>query len=219
MSENIDKGQFVWFVNFMKDPLKSDEPPKPGDAPPRPGKPALFKDRRAHRIELRQKIAVFKEEINELKAIETDDEEKQTAIQKRLSTLKIRLKECQMEKDAIENFNHTQFVKNVEKSREAESRFEEEDDRNTRFFRNLAKNTDSESDIASSRWDVGEDEETEAESPDASLSPEQETKPEDSSMGTEAEPSEASSEEEKTEEPEEPETPLPQIEIPPNTIV
>ena len=127
-----------------------------------------------------------------------------------------------MEKEAIENFNHTQFVKNVEKSREDESRYDEEDQGNTRFFRNLTKDADSEDDIADSRWDLGEDEKTEGEHLDALLSTEQD--PEVPPAEPMVESSEAPTEgekPEKLEEAEEAETeaPLPQIEIPPNTIV
>ena len=124
-----------------------------------------------------------------------------------------------MEKEAIENFNHTQFVKNVKKSREAESRYDEEDRGNTRFFRNLTKDPDSEDDIADSRWDLGEDEKTEGEPLDALLSTEQD--PEVPPAEPMVESSEAPTEGEKPEEDEEAETeaPLPQIEIPPNTIV
>ncbi len=207
----------------MKDPLQPDEPPKPpkpGDRPPKPGKPPLYKDKRTHRIELRQKIAAFKEEINELKAIETEDEGKQAEIQEKMSVLKIRLKECAMEKEAIENFNHTQFVKNVEKSREDESRYDEEDRGNTRFFGDLTKNADSEDANPDSRWDLGEEEKNEGEPSDAFLSTEQE--PEAPPAQDEVESNETPSEEENPEESEEEaetEAPLPQIEIPPNTIV
>ena len=207
----------------MKDPLQSDEPPKPpkpGDRPPKPGKPPLYKDKRTHRIELRQKIAAFKEEINELKAIETEDEGKQAEIQEKMSVLKIRLKECAMEKEAIENFNHTQFVKNVQKSREDESRYNEEDRGNTRFFGNLTKNANSEDGSVDTRWDLEQGEKTEGEAADVTLLPEQE--PSIPPAEPEAELSETPSEEEKPEESEEEaetEAPLPQIAIPPNTIV
>ena len=126
------------------DPFKQEEPPKFTGRPPKPGKPPLFKDRRAHRIELRNKISGFKEEINELKAFKTDDESKKAEIQQKMSVLKTRLKECEMEKESIEQFNHTQFVKNVEKSREDESRFDKESHGQTRFFENLTKGADSE---------------------------------------------------------------------------
>lgn len=207
----------------MKDPLQADEPPKPpkpGDRPPKPGKPPLYKDKRTHRIELRQKIAAFKEEINELKAIETEDEGKQAEIQEKMSVLKTRLKECAMEKEAIENFNHTQFVKNVQKSREDESRYDEEARGNTRFFGNLTKNANSEDGSVDSRWNLEKDEKTEGEAADVTLSPEQE--PEALPAQNEVESNETLSEREKPEETEEEaetEAPLPQIEIPPNTIV
>ncbi|MBT3569035.1 MAG: hypothetical protein HN494_09325, partial [Opitutae bacterium] len=109
----VDTGKITLFILTMEDPFKQDEPPKFTGRPPKPGKPPLFKDRRAHRIELRNKISGFKEEINELKAFKTDDESKKAEIQQRMSVLKTRLKECEMEKESIEQFNHTQFVKNV----------------------------------------------------------------------------------------------------------
>ena len=198
----------------MNDPFRQDEPPKPTGRPPKPGKPPLFKDRRAHRIELRNKISGFKEEINELKAFKTDDESKKAEIQQRMSVLKTRLKECEMEKESIEQFNHTQFVKNVEKSREDESRFDKESHGQTRFFENLTKDAESEDTTADSVWDSSGDES--AEPPDAVLEVEKEE--EVSSSEPEAESSESPAKEEKSEEVES-EAPLPQIEIPPNTIV
>ena len=198
----------------MNDPFKQDEPPKPTGRPPKPGKPPLFKDRRAHRIELRNKISGFKEEINELKAFKTDDESKKAEIQQRTSVLKTRLKECEMEKESIEQFNHTQFVKNVEKSREDESRFDKESHGQTRFFENLTKDAESEDTTVDSVWDSSGD--GNAEPPDAVLEVEKEE--EVSSIEPEAESSESPAKEEKSEEVES-EAPLPQIEIPPNTIV
>ena len=199
---------------MSEDPFKQDEPPKPTGRPPKSGKPPLFKDRRAHRIELRNKIAGFKDEINELKAIKTDDESKQAEVQQRMSVLKTRLKECEMEKESIEQFNHTQFVKNVKKSRDDESRFEDESHGNTRFFDNLTKDAESEGKTADSRWDsVGDDN---AEPTDAF--PGVEKTREFSSPKSEVESSESTVEEEKFEE-KEAEEPLPQIEITPNTIV
>tara|TARA_B110000438_G_scaffold68531_1_gene68820 strand:- start:3594 stop:4190 length:597 start_codon:yes stop_codon:yes gene_type:complete len=198
----------------MNDPFRQDEPPKPTGRPPKPGKPPLFKDRRAHRIELRNKISGFKEEINELKTFKTDDESKKAEIQQKMSVLKTRLKECEMEKESIEQFNHTQFVKNVEKSREDESRFDKESHGQTRFFENLTKDAESEDTTADSVWDSSGDES--AEPPDAVLEVEKEE--EVSSSEPEAESSESPAKEEKSEEVES-EAPLPQIEIPPNTIV
>ena len=189
------------------DPFKQEEPPKFSGRPPKPGKPPLFKDRRAHRIELRNKISRFKEEINELKTFKTDDESKKAEIQQKMSVLKTRLKECEMEKEAIEQFNHTQFVKNVEKSREDESRFDKESHGQTRFFENLAKDAESEDTTVDSGWDSSRD--GNAEPPDDV--PEVEKEEEVSS-------SESPAKEEKSEEVES-EAPLPQIEIPPNTIV
>ena len=189
------------------DPFKQDEPPKPTGRPPKPGKPPLFKDRRAHRIELRNKISGFKEEINELKAFKTDDESKKAEIQQRMSVLKTRLKECEMEKESIEQFNHTQFVKNVEKSREDESRFDKESHGQTRFFENLAKDAESEDTTVDSGWDSSRD--GNAEPPDDVPVVEKEE---------EVSSSESPAKEEKSEEVET-EAPLPQIEIPPNTIV
>jgi len=196
------------------DPFKQDEPPKPTGRPPKPGKPPLFKDRRAHMIELRNKISGFKEEINELKAFNTDDESKKAEIQQRMSVLKTRLKECEMEKESIEQFNHTQFVKNVKKSREDESRYDEESHGQTRFFENLTKDSESEDSSDDSRWDSSGDDN--AKPADAFLEVEKE---EEVSLGeTGVESSEPPAEEE-TSPKVETESPLPQIEIPPNTIV
>ena len=197
-----------------EDPLKQDEPPKFTGRPPKPGKPPLFKDRRAHRIELRNKISGFKDEINELKAFKTDDESKQAEIQQRMSVLKTRLKECEMEKESIEQFNHTQFVKNVKKSREDESRYDEESHGKTRFFENLTKGAESESTSEDSGWDSSGDDN--AKPADAFLEVEKE---EEVSLGeTGVESSEPPAEEE-TSPKVGTEAPLPQIEIPPNTIV
>jgi hypothetical protein len=196
------------------DPFKQDEPPKFTGRPPKPGKPPLFKDRRTHRIELRNKISGFKEEINELKAFKTDDESKKAEIQQRMSVLKTRLKECEMEKESIEQFNHTQFVKNVKKSREDESRFDKESHGQTRFFENLTKDAESEDTSEDSRWDSSGDDN--AKPADAFLEVEKE---EEVSLGeTGVESSEPPTEEE-TSPKVETEAPLPQIEIPPNTIV
>lgn len=199
---------------MSEDPLKQDEPPKPTGRPQKPGKPPLFKDRRAHRIELRNKISGFKDEINELKAIKTDDESKQAEIQQRMSVLKTRLKECEMEKESIEQFNHTQFVKNVKKSREDESRFEAESRGNTRFFKNLSKDAGFEDTTVDSRWDSSGNDK--AKPVDAFL--EAENEEEVSSGETVVESSEPPAKEAKSEEVE-PEASLPQVEIPPNTIV
>ncbi|MBT3567212.1 MAG: hypothetical protein HN494_00055 [Opitutae bacterium] len=196
------------------DPFKQEEPPKFTGRPPKPGKPPLFKDRRAHRIELRNKISGFKEEINELKTFKTDDESKKDEIQQKMSVLKTRLKECEMEKESIEQFNHTQFVKNVEKSREDESRFDKESHGQTRFFENLTKGAESEDTPIDAGWNPTGDDNQEA--TDA-LS--EEAKPEEvSSTESEVQSTESSTEEE-TSPKVETEVPLPQIEIPPNTIV
>ena len=196
------------------DPFKQDEPPKFTGRPPKPGKPPLFKDRRAHRIELRNKISGFKEEINELKAFKTDDESKKAEIQQRMSVLKTRLKECEMEKESIEQFNHTQFVKNVEKSREDESRFDKESHGKTRFFENLTKDAESEDTTVDSVRDSSGDDNKEV--TDALI---EEAKPEEvSSSEAEVQSTESSTEKE-TSPKVESEAPLPQIEIPPNTIV
>ena len=210
----VDTGKITLFILTMNDPFKQDAPPKPTGRPPKPGKPPLFKDRRAHRIELRNKISGFKEEINELKTFKTDDESKKAEIQQKMSVLKTRLKECEMEKESIEQFNHTQFVKNVEKSREDESRFDKESHGQTRFFENLTKDAESEDTTVDSVWDSSGD--GNAEPPDAVLEVEKEE--EVSSSEPEAESSESPAKEEKSEEVES-EAPLPQIEIPPNTIV
>lgn len=210
----VDTGKITLFILTMNDPFKQDEPPKFTGRPPKPGKPPLFKDRRAHRIELRNKISGFKEEINELKTFKTDDESKKAEIQQKMSVLKTRLKECEMEKESIEQFNHTQFVKNVEKSREDESRFDKESHGQTRFFENLTKDAESEDTTVDSVWDSSGD--GNAEPPDAVLEVEKEE--EVSSSEPEVESSESPAKEEKSEEVES-EAPLPQIEIPPNTIV
>ena len=196
------------------DPFKQEEPPKFTGRPPKPGKPPLFKDRRAHRIELRNKISGFKEEINELKTFKTDDESKKDEIQQKMSLLKTRLKECEMEKESIEQFNHTQFVKNVEKSREDESRFDKESHGQTRFFENLTKGAESEDTPIDAGWNPTGDDNKEA--TDALI---EEAKPEEvSSTESEVQSTESSTEEE-TSPKVETEVPLPQIEIPPNTIV
>ena len=210
----VDTGKITLFILTMEDPFKQDEPPKFTGRPPKPGKPPLFKDRRAHRIELRNKISGFKEEINELKTFEVGDESKKAEIQQRMSVLKTRLKECEMEKESIEQFNHTQFVKNVEKSREDESRFDKESHGQTRFFENLTKDAESEDTTVDSGWDSSGDDNKEA--TDALI---EEAKPEEVSS-SEAEVQSTESPEEKETSPKvETEAPLPQIEIPPNTIV
>jgi hypothetical protein len=160
--EGIDKPSRKVFLKFMsEDPFKQDDPPKPTDRPSKPETPPLFKDRRALRIELRNKISEFKDEINELKAIKTDDESKQAEIQQRMSVLKTRLKECEMEKESIEQFNHTQFVKNVKKSRDDESRYEEESSGNSRFFEKLAIDSEPTPKSPDSSWDSDGDGNTE----------------------------------------------------------
>ena len=196
------------------DPFKQEEPPKFTGRPPKPGKPPLFKDRRAHRIELRNKISGFKEEINELKTFKTDDESKKDEIQQKMSVLKTRLKECEMEKESIEQFNHTQFVKNVEKSREDESRFDKESHGQTRFFDNLTKGAESENTPLDAGWNPTGDENKEA--TDALI---EEAKPKEVSSADSEVQSIDSSTEEDTSPKVETEVPLPQIEIPPNTIV
>ncbi len=196
------------------DPFKQEEPPKFTGRPPKPGKPPLFKDRRAHRIELRNKISGFKEEINELKTFKTDDESKKDEIQQKMSLLKTRLKECEMEKESIEQFNHTQFVKNVEKSREDESRFDKESHGQTRFFENLTKGAESEDTPLDAGWNPNGDDNKEATDPLI-----EEAKPKEvSSTESEVQSTESSTEEE-TLPKVETEVTLPQIEIPPNTIV
>ncbi len=199
----------------MNDPFKQDEPPKPTGRPPKPGKPPLFKDRRAHRIELRNKISGFKEEINELKSVKADDESKNTEIQKKISILMTRLKECEMEKESIEQFNHTQFVKNVEKSREDESRFDKESDGQTQFFKNLPKNEDS---TADSVWNSSGEENEKLPSTFPEVEKKEDNEVEVSSSESETESTDSPKDEEKPEEAEA-EAPLPQIELPPNTIV
>ena len=115
-----------------------------------------------------------------------------------------------MEKESIEQFNHTQFVKNVEKSREDESRYDEESHGKTRFFENLTKGAEAESTSEDSRWDSSGDDNKEV--TDALI---EEAKPEEvSSSEAEVQSTESSTEKETS-----PEAPLPQIEIPPNTIV
>ena len=196
------------------DPFKQEEPPKFTGRPPKPGKPPLFKDRRAHRIELRNKISGFKEEINELKTFKTDDESKKDEIQQKMSVLKTRLKECEMEKESIEQFNHTQFVKNVEKSREDESRFDKESHGQTRFFENLTKGAESEDTPIDAGWNPNGDDNKEATDPLI-----EEAKPKEvSSTESEVQSTESFTEEE-TLPKVETEVTLPQIEIPPNTIV
>ena len=107
-------------------------PPRPSDSKSKT-EGSMFKDRRAHRIELRKKITELKEQINELKVIETSDEAKKVEVQEVISDLRIKLKECDMEKEAIENFNHTQFIKNKKSSEENADRYTDEKTGNTRF--------------------------------------------------------------------------------------
>ena len=193
----------------MNDPFKQDEPPKHLGKPPKPGKPPLFKDRRAHRIELRNKISTIKEEIKELKQNKEEDESKQIEIQKKMSVLLTRLKECEMEKESIEQFNHTQCVKNVEKSREAEFRFDKESDGTNNFFENPVVNTQSEHSDPSL---LGDDNAV----PIDQIPSEEEQ--EISAVEMEVQLTSSSVDEEKPNEIES-EDILPQIEIPPNTIV
>ena len=202
----------------MTDDINKDEPPKPTGRPPKPGKPPLFKDRRAHRIELRNKISGFKEEINELKSVKSGDESKNAEIQKKISVLMTRLKECEMEKESIEQFNHTQFVKNVEKSREDESRFDKESHGQTWFFKNLTKNEESNGTTLDSVWNSSEDENTESPSLNSEVTGKKEEGAEVSSSESETESTDSPAYAEKPKEAET-EAPLPQIELPPNTIV
>ena len=58
-------------------------------------------------------------------------------IQEAISDLRIKLKQCDMEKEAIENFNHTQFLNNVKASDQNTDRFTDEKTGNTRFFEHL----------------------------------------------------------------------------------
>ena len=210
----VDTGKITLFILTMEDPFKQDEPPKPTGRPPKPGRPPLFKDRRAHRIELRNKISVFKDEINELKSFKTEDESKKAEIQQKMSVLKTRLKECEMEKESIEQFNHTQFVNNVKKSREDESRFDKESHGQTRFFENLKKDGEPEGTTVDSGWDCTGDDNKEATG--ALLEeakPEEVPSPEPEVQSTEPPTKEEAPQKVETE------VPLPQIEIPPNTIV
>ena len=190
----------------MNDPFKQDEPPKLLGKPPKPGKPPLFKDRRAHRIELRNKISTIKEEIKVLKQIKEGDESKQIESQKQMSVLVTRLKECEMEKESIEQFNHTQFVKNVEKSREAESRFDKESHGENNFFENNDINTQSE-DLVTGL--LGDDHNKTKLFVDLQQEEEQEISPSELEIQTTSSPNDGKV----------PEDILPQIEIPPNTIV
>jgi len=135
-------------ANMASSPRKplrpsDNRPPKPSDGSSKTEKPALYKDRRAHRIALRQKISAFKEEINELKAIKTTDEVKKAEIKEAISELNIKLKECTIEKEAIENFNHTQFLNNLDASDKGKDRFTDEGTGNTRFFEHLEGSTAS----------------------------------------------------------------------------
>ena len=169
----------------------------------------MFKDRREHRIELRQKTAALKEELNELKAIETDDEAKKTEIQEAISELKILLKQCDMEKEAIENFNHTQFLNNVKASDQNTDRFSDEKTGNTRFFEHLKggnapKTVGSESEAP----------ETKATDPLIKPTPAVDTPKQDPLLE-----SSESLEGEESSETSAPEKPSPSFQLPPNTIV
>jgi hypothetical protein len=190
----------------MEDPFKQDEPPKALGKPLKPSKPPLFKDRRAHRIELRNKISTIKEEIKELKSTKEEDESKQIESQKKMSILITRLKESEMEKESIEQFNHTQFVKNVEKSREAESRYDKESQGTNNFFEDSVMNSQTEHSVT----DLLRDDHDKTNSiVDLQREKEQEISPSE----LEVQPTSSLVEEEV------PEDILPQIEIPPNTIV
>ena len=134
----------------MKQPLskplrpsdRPSKPPRPSDRRSKSDKGPLFKDRRTHRIELRKKITELKEQINELKSIETTDESRKKEIQEAISELRITVKECDMEKEAIENFNHTQFINNKKASDENTDRFQDERKGDTRFFNHLKKSSE-----------------------------------------------------------------------------
>ncbi len=108
-------------------------PPRPSDRIEK-GNPPLYKDKRQHKIDLRIKIGKIKEEIAVLKSITTENEKKKEEIETKIFRLKSRLKECQMEKEAIDQYNHTQFIKNIKNSREAEARFDNESNEKRDFF-------------------------------------------------------------------------------------
>ncbi len=108
-------------------------PPKPSDRVEK-GNPPLYKDKRQHKIDLRIKIGKIKEEISDLRSITTENEKKREEIETKIFRLKSRLKECQMEKEAIDQYNHTQFIKNIKNSREAEARFDNESNEKCDFF-------------------------------------------------------------------------------------
>ncbi|MFP6900984.1 MAG: hypothetical protein VCA36_08570 [Opitutales bacterium] len=189
-----------------KPPRPSDRLPRPSDGKSKSGKPAFFKDRRTHKIELRQKITKLKEKINELKNIETSDEAKQAEIQEAISELKIKLKHCDIEKEAIENFNHTQFLNNLEASDEGKDRYSDESTGNTRFFEHVQGTTASVS-------AEPEGEKAKPEPADPFLQSEQvdDTPP--------AEPEADPFKEPEASEDSEPNNPPPPIQLPPNTIV
>jgi hypothetical protein len=133
-----------------------------------------------------------------------------------MSVLKTRLKECEMEKESIEQFNHTQFVKNVEVSREDESRFDKEIRGETRFFNNLTKNEESENTIADSLLNPSGNDSTKL--PDSVMEVDVE---DETSLVEPLEETGSGEPPEKKENEDEVETEasLPPIEIPPNTIV
>ncbi|MGE4551359.1 MAG: hypothetical protein AAEJ57_08205 [Opitutales bacterium] len=169
----------------------------------------MFKDRREHRIELRQKTSSLKEEINELKAIETTDEAKQAEIQEAISELKIRLKQCEMEKDAIENFNHTQFLNNVKASDQNTDRYTDEKTGNTRFFEHLKGSTSSGTEDSESK-----ESNSKAGDPFLEVNQGDDTSNADPTL----ESSESSSDSESSET-SETKSPPPPVQLPPNTIV
>ena len=191
-------------------PRPSDNrPPKPSDMKSKTGKGPMFKDRREHRIELRKKTTALKEEINELKAIETTDEAKQAEIQEAISELRIRLKQCEMEKDAIENFNHTQFLNNVKASDQNTDRYSDEKTGNTRFFEHLKGST-------SSKTEDSESKESDSKGGDPFLQANQgDDAPKNDPL---LESSESSSDDESSET-SETKSPPPPVQLPPNTIV
>ena len=190
-------------------PRPSDNrPPRPSDSKSKSGKGPMFKDRREHRIELRKKTAALKEELNELKAIETDDEAKKIEIQEAISELRILLKQCDMEKEAIENFNHTQFLNNVKASDASQDRYKDETTGNTRFFEHLKGSTAPKS-------EDGQSKESQSKGGDPFLQANQGNAPKQDPLlqSSESFEGEESSE---TSEPEEPST---SFQLPPNTIV
>ena len=142
--------------------------------------------------------------MSELKNLETSDEAKQAEIQEQISELKIKLKYCVMEKEAIENFNHTQFLNNLKASDQNQTRFTDENTGNTRFFDNVKASSPSKA------------EESKPEPPDSSIT---EHKPEETLAVDKESESSSDSESVDSSETQSTDPSPPRMDIPPNIII